>query len=68
MINFILSRDEHEKSFITSRPGLHCWLRQNRSSAKEIEYFLFFEIITCEPSIYTMDHPDITVSNFMGNA
>ena len=25
------------------------------------------EIVTCDPSIYTMDHPDLTVSNFMGN-
>ena len=23
------------------------------------------EIITCDSSIYTMDHPDLTVSNFM---
>ena len=23
------------------------------------------KIITCDPSIYTMDHPDLTVSNFM---
>ena len=24
--------------------------------------------ITCDPAIYTMDHPDLTVSNFMGNS
>ena len=24
------------------------------------------EIITCDPSIYTMNHPDFTVSSFMG--
>ena len=35
--------------------GRHCLRRQNQSSEKEIEYFL--EIITCDPSIYTMDHP-----------
>ena len=31
---------------------------------------IFFEItcITCNPSIYTMDHPDLTVSNFMENS
>ena len=40
--------------------GLHCLLGQNQSSGKEIQYFL--EIITCDPSIYTKDHPDLTVS------
>ena len=25
----------------------------------------YFEIITCDPSIYTMDHPDFILSNFM---
>ena len=25
-----------------------------------------FGILTYDPSIYTMDHPDLTVSNFMG--
>ena len=24
-----------------------------------------FEVITCDPTIYTMDHPDLTLSNFM---
>ena len=41
---------------------LHCLLRQNRSSEKEIQYFLS---ITCESSIYSMNHPHLTVSNFM---
>ena len=36
--------------------GLHCLLRQNRSSEKELKYIL--EIITYGPSIYTTDHPD----------
>ena len=26
---------------------------------------IFSETITCGPSIYTIDHPDFTVSNFM---
>ena len=26
------------------------------------------EIITCDPSIYTMDYPNLTTSNFMGNS
>ena len=25
-------------------------------------------MITCDPSIYTMDHPHLTVSSFMGNS
>ena len=33
---------------------LHCLLRQKQSSEKEIQFYL--EIITCDPSIYTMDH------------
>ena len=46
--------------------GLHCLLRQNLSSEKRIQYFL--ETVTCDPSIYTMVHPDLTVSNFMENS
>ena len=47
----------------------HCLLRQKRSSEKEIHYFLFFffvfffKIITCDPLIYTIDHPNCIVSN-----
>ena len=41
--------------------GLHCLLIPNRSSGVEI--YNCFEIITCNPFIYTMDHPDLTVSN-----
>ena len=26
---------------------------------------IFLEIITCNPSIYTLNHPDLTVSIFM---
>ena len=33
--------------------GLLCLLRQNQSSEKEIQYVS--EIITCDPSIYTID-------------
>ena len=40
----------------------HCLLRQNGSSEKD------FLIITCNPSIYTMEHPDLTVSNCMENS
>ena len=55
--------DQDEMPF---HQGLLCLHRQNRYSEKEIQYFL--EIITCDPSIYTMDHPDLPVSNFMGNS
>ena len=34
--------------------GLHCLLRQIRSSEKEIKK----KNLTCDPSIYIMDHPD----------
>ena len=40
--------------------GLHCLLRQNQSSEKEIQYF--FEIITCDSPIYIMDHSDFIIS------
>ena len=43
--------------------GLHLLLIQNLSLQKKNQYFL--EIIT---SIDIMDHPDLTVSNFMENA
>ena len=45
--------------------GLHLLLRQDRSLEKEIQYF--FRIVTCDPSLYIMDHLDIAVSNFMEN-
>ena len=44
--------------------GHHCLLRQNQSSEKEIN-FIYLEIITCDPSDYTMDHPDLTVLHFL---
>ena len=46
--------------------GLQSLLWPNQSFEKEIQYFI--KIITCDPSIYTMDHPDLTVSNFMENS
>ena len=42
--------------------GLHYLLRQANPQRKK---YIFMEIRTCDPSIYTMDHPDLTVSNFM---
>ena len=46
--------------------GLHSLLSQNRSSEKEVQYNL--EIITSDPSLYTVGHPDLTVSKFMENS
>ena len=43
--------------------GLHCLLRQNQPSEKQIRYF--WEIITSDPSVYTMDHPDFIACSFM---
>ena len=46
---------------------MHCLLIQNGfSQEKAIKYF--WEIITCDPSIYTMDHPDLqnaAIPNFI---
>ena len=47
----------HDAAF---HQGLHCLLGQNQSSENEI--------ITCDPSIYTMDHPDLLVTNLMENS
>ena len=39
---------------------------QNRSSQKKCNIFL--KIISCDPSMNTMEHPDLTVSYFMVNS
>ena len=41
--------------YVAFHQGLHCLVRQNLSSDK---YNIFLEIITGDPSKYTMDHPD----------
>ena len=48
--------------------GLHCLLRQNRSSEKEKD--IFWEIVKCDPSIYTIDQPVfiVCVCSFMENS
>ena len=40
--------------------GLHCLLRSKRFSKKYIHFFP--KIITCNPSIYTLDHRRFIVS------
>ena len=44
--------------------GLHCLLK---AVLRENKYNIVFVIITCNSSIYTMDHRDLTVSTFMEN-
>ena len=44
--------------------GLHCLL-QIILIFRETNAIFLGEIITCDPSIYTMEHPDLTVSNLM---
>ena len=58
-----ITHNLHKTAF---HQGLHCLLGQNPSSEKEIQDS--FEIITCDSSIYIMDHPDFTVSNVMENS
>ena len=45
---------------------LHCLLRQKKHKKKTTQFIL--ENMTCVPSIYIMDHPNLTVSNFMENS
>ena len=59
---FVSSKFMHYAAF---HQDLHCLQRQNRSSEKNN---IFGEIITYDPSIYTIDHPDSNVSNFMENS
>ena len=40
---------------------LYCFLRQKRSL--EIEIQVYLEVMTCDSSIYTMEHPKFIVSN-----
>ena len=59
----------HEKISLASTKGNEkdiLKLRQKGSSEKDT---LFFgKIINCDPSIYTMDHPDFIVCSFMENS
>ena len=64
MDTFADSEDANEMpQYVAFHQDLHNLLRQNRSSEKEIQYVL--QIKTCDISIYTMDHPGLTVLNFI---
>ena len=56
------SEDPNEMSLNAAfYQGLHCLLRQKQSSETAIQFYL--EIMTGDPSIYTMDHLKFIVSN-----
>ena len=41
---------------------------EGKNNLQKKKYNILLEIITFDPLIYTMDHPDLTVSNFMENS
>ena len=51
----------------TFHQGLHCKCLDKINLQKK-KYNIFFEIITCNHSLCTMDHPDLTISNLMENS
>ena len=64
------SEDQDEMPYIAAfYQILHCLLRQKQSSEKGIQFKsekgiqFNWEIITCDPSKYTMDHSKFNVSN-----
>ena len=48
----------HDAAF---HQGHDCLLKSN--AFQRNKYIFFFKIITCNPSIYTLDHPKFIVSN-----
>ena len=57
--NLKISEDPDEMPhYAAFHQGLHCLLRQNRSSQNNT---MNSEIISCDPSMYTMDHPYLIV-------
>ena len=61
------SEDPDEmKHNVAFHRGLHCLLEKMDLQRKK--YNIFFEIITRDPSIYTMDHHDFIVCSFMENS
>ena len=60
MLNLANSDDPDEMPHNAAfHQGLHCSLRQKRSSEKKCN----LEVITCDHSIYTMEHSKLIVSN-----
>ena len=62
MSSFANNEDPDEMPHYTAfHQGLHCLLGQKQSLEKENTIYL--ELITCHPSIYTVDHPKSIVSD-----
>ena len=58
---------------VTFHQGLQCFPSQNQYSEKDLiininNKNIFLEIVTCDPTIYTMGHPDFIVCSFMENS
>ena len=51
--------------YVAFHQDSHCLQRQNQSSEKDAIFYSFMEITTCDPSVYTMNNPDIFVCSFM---
>ena len=45
-----------------------CTVCQNKIDLQRKKHNMFLEIITCDPSVYTMDHPDFIVCWLMENS
>ena len=45
-----------------------CTVCKDKINLQRKKYNIFLEIITCDPSTFTMDHPGLTGSNFMRNS
>ena len=57
------SEDPDKMSHFT----MFCTVCLDKINLQRKKYNIFLKIMTCNPSIYTIDHPDLTVSNVMGN-
>ena len=53
---------------VAFHPRLHCLLLKAKLIFRERNIILFGNYISCNPSIYTMNHPDLIASNFMENS
>ena len=59
MRNLANSKDSDEiPHYAEFHQSLHCLLKQNRSSEKEVQFYL--KLTTYDPSIYTMDIPSLS--------
>ena len=62
MLSLANSKDPEEMPHnVAFHWGLHCLLLWHNLKGKKYSFYL--EIITCDPSVYTMDHPKFIASN-----